>query len=464
MDSPAKFVFLFISEGLFLALVAMGVWLMASRRQLRKERQRIIARNNEISTLRQRLDLVRQHLETANKQIKESQTSGQPENPLLLNYQQRIANLEKFKELYFELEDRFAQANGDNRQSDQLQTIIDTQNRVITDLKAKLASISNDYGLELNLTEELTNKIQELEVSASALQKNLDDAERQRNAAEQEARNADYYKQRVRKLEATEERLQQELLNYDHRIKVRETHQSPAPSYGAVRIKEVDDLKNSLRQRENEIRRLRQECDTIGLQYEELAAKSLAMASERDDLTDEQKSQLEELKQKLEENAAELARKQAECEMLENYYLELEQSSELEEASTRLQQFYAERNVLLEQKLDLNTQVENAVETEIGRELAALRQALAEKDTALSAVRDDYREIKEQFVQIAQAEGELRGDYDALAQECEKLRSEVNALKEVRQTLVNEREELEKVRLEYSKMESRYLALVQKSQ
>lgn len=380
-----------IAEGLFLALVGALFRLLITSRKLRETNKLLARRANQIATLHQRLQLTHQHLQVAKEQINQLQNASHPQDDqVLLNYQQRIANLEKFKQLYFELEDRI----GD-------------------------------------------------EIDAEEMNR---------------------YRERVQELESIEVRLQHELVDYRRRVTELESRRPTAPAHGVVRLKEIEEMSARLQQREGEIRRLRQECETVGLQYEELAMKSLAIAGEGGELTAAQKAQLEELKQKLEENSAALARKKAECEMLENHYLELEENAELIKASEQLQQSVAECDALAIQQLDLHSQVENAVDQDAAEEMAKLRETLVKTEAALTEMRDDYKEIKEQFVEVAQEEGELRQKKQALEQECEALRGEVAALSEVRQELASQQEELVKIRAEYSKMESRYLALVQKHQ
>ena len=380
-----------IAEALFLGLVGALVRLLITSRQLRESKRQLSRRAAQIATLHQRLQLTHQHLQAAKEQINQLQNATQPQDDqVLLNYQQRITNLEKFKQLYFELEDRLAE-----------------------------------------------------EVSAEEVNR---------------------YRERVQELESIEVKLQHELVDYRRRVSELESNRPTGPAHGVVRLKEIEDLSARLQQREGEIRRLRQECETVGLQYEELAMKSLAIAGEGGELTPAQKAQLEELKQKLEENSAALARKKAECEMLENHYLELEENAELLKASEKLQQSTAECDVLATQQVDLHNQVENAVDQGAAEEMAKLRQTLADTEAALAVMRDDYKEIKEQFIEVAQEEGKLRQSKEVLEQEQETLRREVAALSEVRQELASQQEELIKVRNEYSKMESRYLALAQKQQ
>ncbi len=406
-----EFIFLIFAEIFFLALVAAGVGLLVIRRRLRRERERSGHLSHEVAALRQRLELIRQNLHAANDKIKALQDAQQQKNdPLLLNYQQRIANLEKFKDLYFELEERLLRSSESD--GEQGRNGIESQEKI------------------------------------------------ESPGAEESAR----YRERVRELETTERRLQEELVVHTRRIQDLEARQSSAPLFGAVRIKEVEEMNQRLKERESEIRRLRQECETIGVQYEELAAKSLELASGRDDLSDEQKAQLETLKQSLEENSAALARKQAECEMLENYYLELEQTAQSNEAATRMQQSYAERNTLQQQRRDLSGQVEFAANPEAAVEMSKLRDTLAEKESALNDIRKQYREIKEQFVAVAEEEDELRSSNELLKQECDALRHELAEIKTAHQQIADEKKELERLRAEYSKMESRYLALVKKVQ
>lgn len=396
MEPPNNLVLVIAAEVLFLALVAVVVWLLIARRELRAQHALLTQRNNEIATLRQRLELTHEHLQKAKAQIGLLEEAQQKrDDQLLLNYQQRISNLEKFKELYFELEDR---------------------------------------------------------LDAASMDKSGD------------KKDVEYYKQRAQQLEVTETRLQHELVGHRRRIEELEARRPTTPNYGVVRIKEVEDLSHRLQQRESEIRRLRQECETIGLQYEELATKSLFIAGEGGNLTEAQKTQLEELKRTLEENAAALARKQAECELLENYYLELEESAELAKTTEQMRMTYAERDALQQQQRHLNTQVESAVGQEAAEEMVKLRQILADKETVLDEIRDEYSQIKEQFVEVAQEQSELRKGNQELQQECDKLRREVGELSATRQELLEQQAELEKLRAEYSKMESRYLALVNKYQ
>lgn len=397
MEAPSNLVIAIVAEGLFLALVVTVVRLLITHRQLLKQQALQTSRDSEIGLLHQRLQQTHQNLHTANETIKQLQSAKQEQDDqLLLNYQKRITNLEKFKELYFELEARMAEAES-----------ISTEGK--------------------NTEEEL-----------------------------------EQYKQRARELEAVEARLQNELVAYRRRLEELEKRQTAAPNYGTVRLKEVEDLNSRLQQREGEIRRLRQECETIGQQYEELATKSLAMVGDGDDLSEDQKMQLEELKRKLEENTEALARKQAECELLENCYLELEESAELSQAAEQLQQSNAARDALQAQQREINSQVEKAVGHEAAEEMVKLRTALADKEASLNGIRDDYKDIKEQFLEIAQEQSELRKSNETLEQEAERLRQEVRELSETREQLIAQKKELEKLRTEYSTMESRYLALVDK--
>ncbi len=389
MELHGQFVFLLISEGLFLVLVALGIMQLITRRRLRKECSHSHALNEEVVALRQRLELTHRNLQTANDQLKAMRTVSKTD-PIIINYQQRIANLEKFKELYFDLEDRLLAKSGEG------------------------------------------------------------------------AETIDYYKERVRELESTERRLQEELVAHTRRIQDMEARQSSKPMYGTVRLKEVEESNLLLKERESDIRRLRKECETIGLQYEELAMKSLALASERDDLSATQKAQLDELKKLLQDNSTLLARKQAECDMLENCYLELEQRAQLNDAAERLEQSADENEVLQTQRHHLGGRVESVVSEQAAEELAQLRESLVEKERALNEVREQYRELKEQFVAVAAEENELRESNELLKQEREKLVLEIAAFEQVQRALEGDRKELEKMRVEFSALESRYIALAKK--
>ena len=484
MDSTSHFSIIIIAEVLFLVLVAALVWLSVVRKRLHRASKTLALREQDCATLREHVEQLQAQLEQSKTRLKKrdeelskvkAQAASQRKKALasppqngnsLASYKQRIANLEKFKSLYFELEQRIAEHNerDESEKDNQIEAfrgVIETQNRLIAELKADLDNINDKYELESDLANRLRDTVDSLEEGSSDLKKQLDHANRQRMLAEKDASDLQVYRERTQKLEITEQRLQQELVDY--RRKVKELAEAPsAKQYGTVRIQEIEDLSHRLKQRDDELRNLRRECETIALQYEELAMKSLALASEDGSLTSEQRAQLEELKQKLESNTAELSRKQAECEMLENYYLELEARSDFDQTSSELQQALEERDALKDQRQELSVQIESACDPENTADLVQVREELSDRESSLDKIRRDYHEIKSQFIELAQEEVELREQNLALKTECDTLRREINTLREAQHEAADHREELETLRSEYAKMESRYLSLLEK--
>lgn len=467
MELFSKLQILVIAEVLFFLLVAAGVAVMALRQGIRRYTSELAAYEERIQSIQGQCDKLQIRLAAAlQARDKAKAVKAQENERLVTNYQHRIANLEKFKNLYFELEARVSgNVDGEHENIGSvavLQSVIDTQNRLIADLKAQVSMIGVQLGDKAGLADQLGETVDALERNASNLQKKIDHVKRQRALAEMGVEELNHYKMRVDALESAELRLHNELTEYRRRVAELEKRSPVKKTHGVVHVKEIDDLSKQLKERERELKRLRLECETIGLQYEELATQSLALVGDGKELSDDKKQQLEALKNMLEDNSAALARKQAECDMLENYYLELEESAELAKTELQLTQGYAEREGQENDQQKLNDQVSTKPPESISNELSGLQSALAEKEKELEMSRSDYRELKEQFVDVAQEEIELKRNNQTLKQERDKLRRELRDLRDDAQNDESQSEELEKLKKEYSKMEERYLALIDK--
>lgn len=199
---------------------------------------------------------------------------------------------------------------------------------------------------------------------------------------------------------------------------------------GENQLQGPGDFSARLQNKDVEIRKLRTECDTIAAQYEELALKSLHLASQDNSLTESQKHELEKLKEQLQKSSSELELKRAECQMLEDYCMELDDKHEIEDANEDVINSLKDLEEIGTRHWEICSQVEELCGDDISQELAALRERLAEAEVLLSDTRKDYSEIMEQFVLLSQEDSELRDINIKLKSECKNLRREVESLQE----------------------------------
>ncbi len=472
METPELPV-LILLEGLFLSLVVAVVLLFIRRRESLNNRALLDKMQTEISALQSQLKQCRSTQKNSqtreegqhSQQLKDSQLKNQETTKSA--YKKRIANLEKFKELYFSLEKQVETSSGElehgAKKIQVLQGIIDTQNQLIGDLKNELRKLSELHDIDGQQVDNLLNTIQQLENNSAELQEQLNHVKRQRLLAELDSDKLNQYKERVEELERVEKRLKRELEIHLQQSESLKQQLGAKAQHGTVRVREIENLSHQLAKRDDEIRRLRQECDTIALQYEELAMRSMEIAGASDNLSDEQKALLEELKQQLEDNSAELSRKRAECEMLENCYMELQQqSTEANQTTLDMEKSFREHDDLAGKQRKIGKEIASFTDPKTATELTDLRETLTSREQALEKVRADYREIKQQFIEIAQDEAELRETNKTLKAECTKLKNEINLIQQS-QPDSDTSEELAKLQAEYNKLEARYLALLENS-
>ena len=475
-----------LAEALFLTLVGIIVWHLITRQRLKKFRTQLeILRRDYKGVCEEKLELQKE-LHKSREQIKKLSEqlarikkdiastppikvpppSASNDAKLLESYQLRIDNLERFKDLYFELEQQLDKISAADTEQlnliDSLRSELAEQDQLIEDFRSQLLQLREKYASETAMCEQLEQTLDQLEGRAEKWKQQLQVSKNRCTVLEEELNELNTYRQRAQQLESRETKLQRELVDSRRRIKALEAQKNPDHRYGTVSVKEIDNLSLKLKQREQELRQLRQECETIGLQYEALATQSLDLASQNSELSNDQKIELELLRTKLEESNKALKHKQAEYEMLENYYLEMDDNSQNENTFHQIndsQQDLAALNLMRDQ---LQVQISTLVGGDQAVELEQLRDQLMARESELQRVRSDYQQIRQQFLEIAQEDNQLRERYDNLKAENRQLSKQLDQMQENQGSSTAKDQELAKLRDAYAQMEARYLATLEK--
>lgn len=451
-----------VAEALFLCVVVLAVWVLILRHRIRRYKEQLHENKDKLSQYHQRIIELERWLsaaENARKPTPKSANSGSERTVRQLR--ERINNLEKFKKLYFKMEEKQFSANKQqNKDQTDIEESVSAQSSAISDLKGQLDKARKENEHLDNLGGDLYESVLRLESINNDLEKKLAHTKRQRALAEKEVEELRRFREEFKELESRESRLKAALHDKDEEISTLKWDR-PTNKFGTVRIKEIEDLSSKLHQRDAEVKRLRQECEIIGKQYEDLAAKSLALASVNDDLSDEKKQELEQLKQQLKDNAEALALKQAECDMLESYYLELEGGSK-KVSESDYQRSLEDKEELESERDQLYELVAPIVDKSVADDLVQIKSGLQDKSSELEKVKQDYMDIKQQFIEIAQEEVSLRTENHELRSLCDSLQEEINEFKRKEDSASEQKEELEKLREEYNKLESRYLSLIER--
>ena len=466
MESFSKLYLLVAAEVLFALLVGAGMWVAVLQRSLRSAQRQDEKKSIMIERLRAQMNLLRENMhmhQKAKEKAWEKQDRRKADiEGLAAKYQKRITHLEKFRTLYLELEAKLsASVTPGGAGETVFNSVVDTQNRLINDLKEKLAFISGKYEAESDLGVELRDTIILLEDNVSMLSGRLEKASRNEAIAEIEAAELEQYKDRVRRLEKGEKQLKSELAEHRQRAIAKTSASAKSQEAGQARLREIVELSGKLRQREDEVVRLQKECEVIGQQYEELAMKSMADNGQTAPLSESDRRQMERLQKMLRDANEALELKQAECAMLENYYLKMEEAAEEEVVTVGDATDPVAESSLDDASGQVND-VEDGIQSLDPDELAALRETLANTESDLEAMKESYQQIKEQFVEVAQEEMELKKNYKDLKAECQSLRDQLKEAQQLAAAKESHQSEFLELQQEYQKLEFRYQALIDK--
>jgi chromosome segregation ATPase len=473
MATNPEFYITLLAEALFIALVVAVVRMAFVARNMRRYKRQIDSQEQLIAALTEKLSKAQLDLkdraaddharDTMQGQLREAEQ-------LLVTQKQRIDNLERFRDLYFELDKRMsgeaAEVQARDEQLQELCNVVSAQDTLIRELKDSVQEWTDKYGLAAVVRNNLEQTIAQLEDNADTLHRQLQQAERQQVQAALTGEELEHYKARVARLEETERKLQREAQGYRSEL---EQVAGPGPrgpgSYGQVRLVEIEHMSRQLKKKEDEIRHLRDECETIARQYEALVATSMKNASMKDGAGDgpisaEQRARLQQLQESLAQTSAALAQKQAECEQLEGLYQRLK-NAESKSAAELMDNSLAERRALESQVRELAEQAEIFADDSSTRELADLRRALREKETVLETLRSSYQELKEQFVEVASEDASLKTDFEQLKKDNASLRLQLIALRRDADRAREQEAQVKKLRQELADLEERYLKLAE---
>jgi DNA repair exonuclease SbcCD ATPase subunit len=467
MATNPEFYITLLAEALFIALVVAVVRMAFVARNMRRYKRQIDSQEQLIAALTEKLSKAQLELKAraAHDHVRDAmQTHLREAEQQLVTQQQRIDNLERFRGLYFELDKRISGEAADMQARDaQLQElcgVVSAQDTLIRELKDSVQEWVDKYGLAEAVRENLERTIAQLEDNADTLRRQLQQAERQQVQAALTGEELAHYKERVARLEDAERKLQREAQGYRSELEqIGPGLRGPNP-YGQVRLVEIEHMSRQLKKKEDEIRHLRDECETIARQYEALASTSMKSVSEDTQVSTEQRARLQQLQASLAQTSAALAQKQAECEQLEGLYQRLKNSGS-KSAADLMESSFAERRELESQMRELAEQAEIFADDSSTRELADLRRALREKETVLETLRRTYQELKEQFIEVASEDANLKTDFEQLKKDNAGLRLQLIALRRDADQAQVQEAQVKKLRQELSDLEIRYLKLAE---
>lgn len=442
----------------FIAAIALMLYALFLRKQAKRLSQDLTSANETIEQLQQPSE---SH-GGSSAQAESDDHSGADQQALILSYQQRIKNLEKFRSLFFELEKKLNSelgnhANDDERLQDLIRLTAE-QERVIAALKNSIEEISRKYSLEHDAKEKLQHHMETLNQSSEALKQKLEGAEKELvkiNILETEL---DHYRKRINELEDSERLLQRKTHELQRDAEaLGELKRNPHP-YGEVKIQEIEHLSATLQKKEQEIKNLRSECETVARQYEQLATQSVRSIDELTKASQEEQINLQQMQAILERSAVEIAEKDKEIATLESLCMQLKGQDSVN-AQQLLDKSIQDRADLQDAIFDIGEKV-GKLDTDNQEQLSQLRSTIEEHDQRLAASRADYRETKDESDQKF-------SDADLMEQELEQLRKENRSLKQSNNTsrrlqkeLQERDQEIESLRDEIAMLEERCLELL----
>lgn len=448
---------LVISEILFAVNIGLGIWVGLLKKRIKK----LQAQNNQDTLSIEKLSTQLQNHQKVSNKTKQHIESG-----TLVN-EQRIKNLERFRKLYFELNDRLTQEAGNAKEADEqvaeLNRLLDQQTIMIDKLKQSLEEYSEKYVLEHDMRVSLETTIKEMEGNTDQLHEELQITNKKLTSATMLEKELEHYRGRVDELEQTERQYLRESQKYQNELDdIHARMENPTP-FGVVKLTEIEQLSSKLSKKEKEITSLRNECDTIAKQYEDLAASSLKKLEDMKRANMEEQINVQQMQFILEQSARALEEKSQEVKRLEEKILQggLEASAETRELYN---QQLAEQSELEVTFFDTADKVSQQLDGKPSEQMKELKQSLEEKRSNL---RDERRELID-----LHEDGNLFTDggqenssnsSEILKKENQRLQQKVARLQKKEEELVRKNKEITRLNKELEELEQKYLELVDAS-
>ena len=456
-----------VAEAGFIVLLALFFWIAALRKNNKKQKLLVADLRETIDTLKNR-PLPSQQSENTLHMSANEPVDSQNANSLklqlkkvkkeLVSSKQQLTNMQQYKELYFKLEKLLSEQKntddmGDAARIDVLEKTLTEQEYIIDEMKTQLEIQPNDKTEQY--IEQLERTIKQLEHSNGTLRTEIEQREIDLQNAEHRNEEIQKYRSQALTLQTTEKRLNAELIH----VKTELCSATEEIEKNSEKLAEYRNLKLILRDKEEEIKNLKSECDMLESQYHDLAMQSLDDVSEN--VSQEKKDEIRILRATLKETLQELEKKKTECETLERSYQEMELTNEFQIKAEQLESSLADRTALEKTAAWLSTRAFE-LKGESGSEFGKLKNLLEGKTESLSQSECEQEEIENKMFKLADSEPSKHDiKMERLQQQNSELKRKFKTLKVNNEKLREKEKAYIKLQEEYNQLETRYLNLAQ---
>ncbi len=436
-------ILLIISEVLYVALMACVAYIIIQRNRLKHSEKRFDSKLADFNALQERHEKLRsinksntdalkastQKLKNANAEIEKNREllkkAEHNSTPNTNAYKRRIKNLETFREMFFDIEEKHENSLETQAQLqhevEELKQKLNQQSDLIEQLSELTNKLEDENHDKEETIKDLKDVIQTLKDNIRDSQLKLNISEREQESLRAQLEHLDQLKSKVKAIEKQDKAIMESAEYNDGDLEgpgksnIHETR----ISYG-----KESEYKSVLKDKESQIKKLRLECNTLADQYEQLARLSFNESLTNTKEGSPEKMELKKTAGDFQENTKNLNEKRAEFETLENYYLELDSITGNEElvmqmdaTNTMVKNLESENLNIVDRSLRYSSE-ENA------QSLKELKEKLKDNQALLNKTREDYRSVEEQFLAIADEENELRDKNRLLQCELDQLKQQ----------------------------------------
>lgn len=185
----------------------------------------------------------------------------------------KIANLEKFKALYFSSEAALAAAERALNMTSVLEATIREQQQEISDLTELLSQEKKHTSAEHKYSEELEEAVLRLEASQAQMSKEVELAKSSIDDVRLLTKEIGDIKKKANALMKESGDKNIDIINYKKMVAKLKAQNLSAP--GSGQLAKENELLMRLSEKDKLIQQLKNECDTLGTQYHQLAVQSL---------------------------------------------------------------------------------------------------------------------------------------------------------------------------------------------
>lgn len=374
---------------------------------------------------------------------------GASRDDALETARKQIKNLEQFRKLYFASEAAFsAMSNMSNKYEDMENTLAQKEQE-IKNLSDLFAQEKQRASAEHQYSEELERAIEKLEMSKNKMAKEVEQTKDGARVTRQLEKELDEIRQKANELMKESGKKNTDIANYKKMIANLKSQAGESPGDR----EKINELLVRLSEKDKEIELLRKECDTLGVQYHELAVQSLGSQKDSDD---QLKVEIDNMILELGASAKQLMKTQKLYLDLEHALIDVPQET-MPDHQSRLDAARIEKIEAENGYRELSSKVEAMVSVDDREELLRIKNLLRSKsEEAEQNINDHALEMTKSL------EDNPSKDEDYYKQRCVELEKAVKKYKRLLNKKPNTNDEFEELQAEYVALESRYLTLLNK--